>query len=50
MDEQPYTTVEYREELNRVRRARRRNTAIIIIADIGIVVGAAYLVFTHFAL
>lgn len=43
-----YSTMDYREELDRVRRARRRNTALIVIADLGIAAGAIYFVLTHF--
>ncbi len=39
-----YSTMDLREELARVRNARRRNTIIVAVADVAIIAGFAYLV------
>ena len=37
MDPSAYTTADYQSELSRVRKARRRNTIIVLVADVAII-------------
>ncbi len=45
-----YSTADYREELTRVRKARRRNTAIVIIVDVAVILLVAVLLLKGFVL
>ena len=44
----PYTTMDYRRELDRVRRSRRRNMALVVAIDVIIVLAVAILLLTRF--
>lgn len=44
MDPTAYTTLDYMNELDRVRRAHKRNTIIVLVADAVIIAGVAALV------